>query len=60
MARNPAKPGNPGRRGAAKQQEPAPKPPRKQSAEKRLSAVFDALTDEILTTLENNYDRKER
>lgn len=32
----------------------------KQSTEKRLNAVFDALTEELLTTLENNYDTKGR
>jgi len=32
----------------------------RQSAEKRLSAIFDALTEELLTTLEHYYDRKEK
>lgn len=32
----------------------------KQSTDRRLNAIFDALTEELLTTLENNYDTKGR
>lgn len=31
-----------------------------QSAEKRLSAILDAMTEEIIATLEHNYEPKER
>lgn len=30
------------------------------SVDKRLNAVFDAITEELLTTLEHNYDRTKR
>lgn len=30
------------------------------SVDKRLNAVFDSITEELLTTLEHNYDRTKR
>lgn len=30
------------------------------SVDKRLNAVFDSITEELLTTLEHNYDRNKR
>lgn len=48
-----------GARKAAAQRQPSSKSSR-QSADKRLNAVFDSITEELLTALEHNYDRTKR
>lgn len=44
---------------AAVQRQPSSKSSRL-SVDKRLNAVFDSITEELLTTLEHNYDRNKR
>lgn len=44
---------------ASVQRQPSSKSSRL-SVDKRLNAVFDSITEELLTTLEHNYDRTKR
>ncbi len=62
MAKRSANPSQKNARSAQKaavQRQPSSKSSRL-SVDKRLNAVFDSITEELLTTLEHNYDRNKR